>query len=178
MNERNEFIKKCEEILDFTDTYGVLKYEHLDKFFPGSKKIIDYLIKNQRLSKTADGVYISTDQDPRPDKCLIASLCVLTDVLDKVKTHARAESPAQLSFLTHSGDYYEIIYVGYGMEAMTAAAFDTRLTAKQRSKNYADTIKRMVIVEDKSQMERLQIPGTMRFALVQPDGSLSYYKGS
>lgn len=178
MIERTEFIKMGEEILDFVDVYGMFRHEHLEKFFPESNKIVSYLLKNGRLHKSLDGIYISTAPDACPDKCLVAALGVLVDVIEKVQSHARATAPAQISFVTHSGDFYEIIYVGYGMEAMVSASYDTQLAAKQRSEDYEDTAKRMVIVEDKSQMERLQLPGITRFALIQPDGSLSYFKGS
>jgi hypothetical protein len=97
---------------------------------------------------------------------------VLSDVFEKVQSHTKATAPVQISFITHSGDDYEIIYVGYGMEAMVTATLDVKNQPSDR------TVKRMVIVEDKSQMKRLQLPGTTRFALVQPDGSLSYFKGS
>jgi hypothetical protein len=178
MSDRTDFNNKAEEILDFVDTYEMVRYEHLDKLFPSIKKAVNYLIKNQRLHKSTDGIYIGITADVRPDKCLTAALSVLADVIDKVQTYARAAAPAQISFLTHSGDYYEIIYVGYGAEVMTAAFFETGLAAKQRPKDYVDTTRRIVIVEDKNQMERLNILGAVRFALVAPDGSLSYFKGS
>ena len=178
MNDRSDFNNKAEQILDFLDTYKTVRFEHLEKFFPDSKKAVNYLIKNWRLHKSADGAYVGTEQDQRPDKCLIAALGVLADVFGKVKIHTKATAPTQVSFITHNGDFYEIIYVGYGTEAMTAAFYETQLTAKQRSKDYVDTTKRIAIVEDKTQMERLHIPGIVRFALISPDGSLSYYKGS
>jgi len=176
MNDRTEFNKKAEEILSFMDSYGTVRYEHLEIFFPDNGKSVKYLIKNKRLHKSTDGTYVGVDLPPRPDKPLIAALSVLGNVLGKVHAHTKATSPAQISFITHSGEYYEIIYVAHGMEAMAAAAFETQLTARKHSGNYSDTTKRMVIVEDKNQMDRLQIPGTTRFALVLPDGSLTYYK--
>jgi hypothetical protein len=175
---RIDFNNKAEEILNFVDTYEVLNPYHIEKFFPDSSKIIDYLVKNKRLFKSHDNMYISADQILYPDKALITSISVLGDLLEKVKTHSRAIAPAQISFLTHNGNYYEIIYVGYGMEAMVTAFLETQLAAKARLKDYVDVTKRMVIVEDKHQMERLQIQGIERFILVQPDGSLSYFKGS
>jgi hypothetical protein len=174
MGEWNEFSKQGEAILNFVDTYGVLRQEHLEKIFPGSGKIVNYLIKNRRLFRSQDGIYLSEDEKTRPDKCLIAALGVLADLSDKVQSHVRTAPPAQISFLTHSGDFYEIIYVGLGMEMITAASFEMQAAAKQ--KDYG--AKRIVIVEAQSQMERLQIPGIARFALVQPDGSLSYFRGS
>jgi len=176
MNDRTEFNKKAEEILSFMDSYGAVRDEHLEIFFPGNGKAVKYLIKNKRLYKSADGVYVGVELPPRPDKPLIAALSVLGNVLGKVNTHTRAASPAQISFITHSGEYYEIIYVAHSMEAMAAAAFEPRLTARKQPGSYSDITKRMVIVEDKNQMDRLQIPGTTRFALILPDGSLTYYK--
>ena len=178
MSDRADFSSKGEEILDFFDAYGVLRHEHLEKFFPDSKKIVGYLIKNKRLYKSPDGIYISSERGSRPDKCLISALGVLADVFDKVKSHTMATAPIQISFITHNGDYFEVIYVGYGMEAMVTAAFETQQNATKQDKDYTDNTKRMVIIEDTGQMDRLQIPKTMRFALVQPNGSLTYYKGS
>jgi hypothetical protein len=68
MLERAEFILKCEEILDFVDVYSVLRHEHLEKFFPYSEKVVKYLLKNQRLRKSIDGIHIVANQDSRPDK--------------------------------------------------------------------------------------------------------------
>ena len=168
MNNRVEFIKKGEDILDFVDTYGVLRCDCLEKFFKDSNKIVSYLIKNRRLHKSLDGRYIGADQNPHPDKCMTAALNVLADVFEKVQNHARAETPAQISFATHAGECYEIVYVGYGMEAMVAATSQFKMDSM---------IKRIIIIEDKNQMTRLQIPGTTRFALIHPDGSLSYFRG-
>jgi hypothetical protein len=176
VNDRTEFNKKGEEILDFVNTFGTMSGICLDKLYPQDIKVINYLIKNRRLYKSPDGSYIGTNQDPQPDKHMIAALGVLTDIFDKVQSYAKATAPAQISFVTHTGDYYEIIYVGYGMEAMVSAS--SQLAMKKSSLNCADSVKRIVIIEDKSQMTRLQLPGIMRFALVQPDGSLSYFKGS
>lgn len=179
MNERADFNKKAEEILYFIDAYGMVKHEHLEKLFPGSKKVVNYLLKNRRLYKSADGIYIGTINNyntATPDKYMTSALNVLVDVFDKVQTHTKAAAPSQISFITHSGDYYEIIYVEYGMETMIISAYGTQLVLGKLPKSYA--IKRIVIVEDKNQMFRLHIPGIAHFALVQPDGSLSYFKGS
>jgi len=179
MSHRAVFNRKSEEILTFFDNYGTLHCCQVDKFFQGSRKNIDYLIKNKRLHKSTDGAYLSNDENPHPDKSLIAALGVLGDVMDKVKAHSKAIAPVLISFISNNNDFYEIVYVALGMEAMVMAAFDVQQGAKQtrqQMKGYLDTTKRIVIVEDKSQMERLQIPGTVRYALVAPGGSLSYYK--
>ena len=180
MNERIEFNRKSEEILDFVDIYGVMRCCQLDKFFPANRKNIDYLIKSKRLYVSSDGIYVGSIEDIRhgirPDKAMIAALRVLADVIEKVKAHSRAAPPVQISFLTHSGDYYEIIYVTYGMEAMIAAAFGIMQSASQQRAGHADTTKRIIIVEDERQMRRLRMPGVVRFALVGPDERLTYYR--
>ena len=58
------------------------------------------------------------------------------------------------------------------MESMIIAAYELH----QKTEAYTDTIKRIVIVEDKSQMDKLRILGAVRFALIETDGRLSYYK--
>jgi len=171
-----EFIKRGEEILDFLDVYGVLRHEYKEKFFPGSRRIITYLIKNKRLYSSTDGIYIGTDPTPRSDKRMCAALGVLAGVYDKVKCHAKTNEPALVSFVTHAGDYFEIIYVGYGMGSMVTATLEAQLAAGTQNETSHNRLKRIVIIEDKGQMKGLQIPQTTRFALVSSDGSLSYFK--
>ena len=173
---RPEFKERAEAVLDFMDTYEVVTSNQLNKFFPGDEKAIDYLIRCGKLHISTDESQISNDSEPRLNKPLIAALGILADIFEKVQAHARAAPPVQISFLTHNNDYYEIIYVGYGLEAMVTASFEARNTAKVREKGHIYPTKRMVIVEDINQMERLLIPGTVRFAHVQPDGRLVYYK--
>ena len=178
MGTNTEFIKRSVDILDFIDAYSALRLEHIEKIFPHSRKNIGYLIKHQRLHESSDGIYISTDHTSLPDKCLIAALGVLADIFDKVKNHTKAANPIQISFITHSDDYYEIIYVGYGMEAMVTATLEAQRSARALNNKCNDITKRIIIVEDKNQMDRLKIPQTTRFALVSVDGSLIYFRGS
>lgn len=169
MDERTDFIRKCEEILNFFDIYAVMRHEYFEKFFPDAKTQLKYLLKNRRLHESPCGVYIGTDEEISPDKCMVAALSVLADVLEKVKTHARATPPAQISFVTHSGDFYEIVYAAYGMEAYLNVFLRPETDSSEE-------IKRMVIIESQQQLTRLLVPGVTRFALIQPNGSLSYFK--
>jgi len=105
-------------------------------------------------------------------------LGVLADVIEKVQGHVIAAAPVQISFITHSNEYYEIIYVGLGMEAMVAASFEMLLAAKRQSSNYMCATKLIVIIEDKRQMTKLRFQGITLLALIQPDGSFSYFNGS
>lgn len=178
MNSNADFIKHGEKILDFLDNYGAVRLEHIEKFFPSSKKIIAYLIKDKRLHNGSDGAYISSDPMSLPDKRLNAALGVVTDVYDKVKSYAKGAEPTQISFVTHAGDYYEIIYVSCGMETMVAATLEAQVTARTQGNNNDCNVKRIIIIEDKSQMDMLQISYTTSFALVSPDGGFNYFKRS
>lgn len=178
MDTNFEFIRQCEEIMDFIDAYRMIRLEHINKIFPHSSKNIKYLVKNQRIYKSPDGAYISTETTNPPDKNLIAAVGVLTDIFDKVKYHAKASKPIQISFITHLGDYYEIIYVSYGMEMMVVATLEAQQSAGVQGGEFKDVAKRIVIIEDKKQIDRLTIPRTMRFALVSPDGGFIYFRGS
>jgi len=173
---RAEFNQKANEILGFVDIYGVLRISHLEKFFPGSYKAVEHLLKSGRLCRVADELHVSADNTISLNKAMLAALSVLSDVFDKVKSHAKATQPAQISFLTWGGDYYEIVYAGNGTEANATACFTSPPSASHPIR-YPDTAKRIVIIEDKNQMQRLRIPGTTRFALIQSDGSLVYFRG-
>ena len=175
MSDRSAFNHKAEEILNFIETYLFIKREQLEIFFPNSNKIVDYLIKHKRLHNCNEGIYITIDTDLRFDKAMIAAVSVLGELFEKVKTHTKATSPVQISFITHRGDYYEIIYVGYGMESMVTETFKALHNERQQINDF-DNTKRIIIIEDNKQMERLQIRGTVRYAHIQPDGSLIYYK--
>ena len=177
MVNRPEFNARAEAVLSFMDTYGVLKTSSLEKFLPGSEKVVSYLVKHRRLFFNIDKTYLGTNEKPVPEKILSAALGVLGDIFEKVQTHGRAVPPVQISFLTRNNEYYEIVYVSLGMEAMVTAIFETRLAAYTQGEKCYHTTKRMVIVECKSQMDRLDIPGTMRYALVRPDGGITYYRG-
>ena len=174
--------------MDFLDLYDGLRYAQLEKFFPDSGKVINYLFKRKRLHRSLDQQYISTNPDFSPDKTLIAALGVLGDVYEKVRNHARVSAPAQLSFSTHNNDHYEIIYVAYGLEAMVSASFKARRGLQKEERVCGDlgielgsciaTTKRMVIVENAKQMKRLKIPNVVRFAVVSPNGELAYYSAT
>jgi len=188
INHRASFTRKAEEVLDFLDLYDGIRQKHLEKFFPDSKKVVAYLIKRERLHISLDGLYISTYHKYSPDKALVTSLSVLGDVFEKVKSHTRAQYPVQISFSTHSGDFYEIVYVNHGLDALVAASFEFQHNLREQERTRGDlginlgsypyTTKRLVIVENEAHMERLKIPSIVKFAVVSPDGELTYYKGN
>jgi len=159
-------------VLDLIDTCNAVGREQLPRIFPDSncEKIISYLLKRKRVHLSKDGTYlhsthIGKGDMPRPDKALIAALNVLGDIRGKVQTYTKAIQPAQVAFISTSGDYYEICYVTYGLEAIVASMFGNSGEAK-----------RIVIIEDMGQAEKIKgkIPGLMRFARIIPEGGFEY----
>ena len=174
-------MEEAEAILDLVEFCNVVKIEQIPKIFPNSncEKILNFLLKRQRIHISEDKTYIHSTQIgrgdvPRPDKALIAALGVLGDIIGKVQTYTKSIPPAQLSFLSHSGDFFEICYVKYGMEAMTVSMFNSHNTGNSQKK--ASVTKRIVIIEDATQIDELKgkIPGIARFAIVLADGGFKY----
>ena len=167
-----KFENRTKEILNLVDEYEVIKYDQLMKIFPGRARALEALIKKNRLYRSPGGEYICArlvgkERTRRPDKALIAALGVLGDFIStgQVYYHTKADHPAQISFVTTKGSYYEIIYVTFGHEIMANAVYKEKPV---------DEVKRIVIIEDVSQNKKLKIPGAVRFALVMPNGNIEY----
>jgi len=174
-------VSEAEAVLDFIESCDMVKIEQLTKLYPeyNIDKITRFLINRKRVHMSSDGEYlhgtpVGTTDEPRPNKALIATLGVLSDVMSKVKFHAKAPPPAQISFLAHSGELYEIVYVGYGLEAMVSSMYGSLQNVNP------EEVRRIVVLEDKSQIEKIKerIPNIMRFALVKPNGGYDYLNPS
>ena len=175
MRGRDDFNKKGNAIMDTMDMYGMMKRSQLEAMFPGHEKIINYLIKNKRLLPLVGGAYIGQDETAEPNKYLITTIGVLIDVISKVTYHTTGNFPVQVIFTTIGGDYYEIIYAEQGNEALIAAAFKTQGVEH----GIHDTTKRLVIIEDMAQIEKVKcaIPNIVRFVLANDDG-FKYFTNS
>ena len=172
MRNRENFNKQCNAILDIMDIYEVMKRTHLDAMFPSHEREISYLVKNKRLCFLFDGVYLGQNETAQPDKHLMAAVDVLINVFSKVTHHSTGTFPVQVLFTTTSGDYYEIVYVEQGKEALVSAAFK----AQGVDNSTADATKRLVIIEDITQAAKVKaaIPNISRFALLDGDGFMYF----
>ena len=171
MQGREEFNKLGNDIMDTMDVYGVMAQTQLERMFPGSDKVLSYLTKNKRLNTSVDGLYLGQDETVVPNKARIAAINVLLDVLSKTKYHTVGTLPIQIIFTTVSGDYYEIVYVEQGKEAIVAAMFKS-LGIEHGTEEHT---KRIAIIEDIRQVEKVKtdIPNIVRFALAK--GNLFEY---
>jgi len=174
MKARKEFIQMATTILDIMDAYGVMMRTQLELMFPDGIKEIAYLIKNKRLFLSEDKKYLSPDETIEPCKPLVAAINVLLNVISKVSFHTVGKLPAQIIFVTHNGDYYEIIYVEQGKEPIIASIYSNEALGRA---GVDTTAKRLVIVEDKAQIQKIKgvIPNILRFAVLKSCGSFDFY---
>ena len=176
------FVKsEVERVLDFIESCDVVRKEQVRKLFPEYEidLIIGYLLKKKRIH-ISESEYLHSTQIGRdvkknlvPDEALSAAIGVLGDLMGKVKYFTKALAPAQIAFQSLSGDMYEIIYVGYGLEVMIGSIYNRIANVAGKTDN---SVKRIIIVQDKTQIEKVKgrIPNIMRFALVQQNGTFSY----
>jgi len=171
---REMFSNRNKEILNFVAKYGgCVKKSHIETVFKRSSKNIQFLQKHKRLHDVGNDI-LSNTLKLEPNKGMIAALTVLCAAIDGVVSHATANFPALISFLSKSGGVYEILYARHGNE--TGILVDMNVSTQKNVKKSSQTlVKRIVILDDASQMETVNIPDTMRFAVIQPDGELAYY---
>ena len=119
------------------------------------------------LSEGKNGrYYANREAQNGADKDLSRCVWVLLDFIDQVEYHTVGEFPAAILCFAN-GELYEIVPIPQGKETMICQL----LRRPQK-----DTGKRIVVVEDTSQIELLDIPQAAGFCTVAEDGAVSYYK--
>jgi len=177
MDRKEEFRNLIERIVDFvSDSGGVMLQAHVWRIFPEAmQKHINYLIKHRRLYEIEDGKMIADAPDAKPKRPAIAATGVLCDFIDKMDDYTFCEYPAQMNLIAKNGDILEILYVKYNDEAgiQASIAMQDKNMAKEM-KGYVAP-KRIAVLEDPVQAERLNIPSILRFATMEPDGKMTYF---
>ncbi|MCL2840328.1 MAG: DUF5697 family protein [Defluviitaleaceae bacterium] len=177
MDKRAVFDSINGRILDFVaNCGGCVRQAHIERIFQYSLKNIRYLVKHKRLFQVNGGL-LADEIDINPKMSMITALNVLCDLYDKVSDYSIAEYPTQISFVSHSGDFYEIVYVRQGDEVGIQASFN--LQAQKQSKlkvsERSPIPKRIAILESFNQAEIVNIPGVVRFATTQNDSNKMTY---
>jgi len=178
MDRKEEFRNLIERILDFvSDSGGYMMQAHVWRIFPEAmQKHINYLIKNRRLFEIEDGKMLADSPEAKPKKPVIAATGVLCDFNDKLDVYTFAEYPAQMNLIAKNGDVLEILYVKYNDEIGIQASIamqDKDLSKEMKSEYVAP--KRIAVLEDPVQAERLNIPSVVRFATMEPDGKMTSF---
>ena len=163
--------REAAEMLHNISLYPGLTEEQLCRFFPEkeatAKTLLAHMLKEGRVYRAENCRYYA-NQEARnnADKDLSRCVWVLLDFIDQVEYHTVAEFPAAILCFAN-GELYEIVPIPQGKETMICQLLH---------KPQKDAGKRIVVVEDTSQIELLDIPQAAGFCTVAEDGTISYYK--
>ena len=172
MRTRDEIYRKeASELLHIVTTYRAIRYEQALLFFPSKTEAVKTLIAKllrQRRLYFDEGKKLLCDcpeSADSPDYGMIASLWVLLDFKKTIIYHISSDFPIKITFFAQD-EVYEIIYVPEEKESLINHA----LSAIPK-----DNANRLIILETKEQANRLTIPHTLAFCIVE-DGVVNYYK--
>lgn len=161
------------ELLRLVSMYPGITAGQLLRFFPGktekAKNLLSHLTKQGRISPTDSGNYFPSGcTSPTPDHGLLQAVWVLLDFLDRTEYHSCGEFPSAILFFA-AGELYEIIPVPTGREAMIASLLQHTRTGDSR---------RIIVVDEPTQIARLDFPDISGYCTVGMEGQIHYYQKS
>ena len=167
------FAKKYEidklQMLKVISMCGAIERCQLSKLLRVDETVLDTLINgfadNRRLVRNT--TYVATDIDKlnRPQNEVIAAVWVLINFIERVDYYTSGDFPAQFCFFA-DGVEYEIIYAALGQEAIINKAVTTT----------DESPKRLVIIEDMEQINKLKLPNIAAYCMVAGSGDVKFYK--
>lgn len=172
MKSREQIYRKeAAELLRDLTTYHYMYREQLLRLYPGKESkienLLSYFTKQGRIFYEKETNLYHDGTEAAPDVSMLASIWVLIDFIEKTEYHSAVDFPATLVFVA-DGELYEVLHVPADKEAVIEHAM-----AQQGS----DAEKRIVIVEDASQIARLSIPYTTAYCTVDMQtGAVQYFK--
>ncbi len=172
MKTREQFYnREMEEILrDITSYHCILRYQ-IYRLYPYKKPdvidgMLDHLVRQRRIvyDKARD-MYLDSIGSSS-DIGTLTALWVLAEFADEAEYHSPADFPIKLMFFSN-GETYEVIFVPSGNEGLIEQAL--ALFEKECGR-------RIVIVEDAAQIQRLNIKNAAAYCTVSGTGEIKYYK--
>ncbi len=148
--------------------YKSLKLEQILNIYENkenARHATNTLIKSRRVFYFPETDIVSSIQDEKQvSNKLIQSFWVLLDFIQKAEFHSISDFPIQIIFFKDN-ELYEIVYVALGEENLINSILN---------KSNEDG-KRLVIVESKEQIPKINIKNTLCFCQVNED-KVSYFK--
>lgn len=181
MNTREAFDSLNRKILSFVESSGgCVRQSHVERLFPesGTRNLdfskpnhrnINYMVKKGRLFKL-DGGLLATERDAKAQSGKIAVIGVLCDLHNKVENYYMTEYPVPLTMISKTGELFEVVYVRRGDEAGVQAS----LSVMDKGVAKGAIPKRIVVLEDESQLNDVEIVGAVRYGVMQKDGTMAY----
>ncbi len=152
-------------------TYHCAKGDQLMRLYPLREKkianLLRHLVRQGRIFYDARHDTYHDTPDMNTDSETITALWVLSDFGDKVEYHSTDTYPTKIIFFA-MGDIYEIICVPRDKETLILHAASHR--------NDSEGGKRILIVEDIGQIERIDLPDAVFCTVDSNTGTVQYYK--
>jgi len=163
--------QEAASLLRDVTTYHCAKGEQLKRLYPGKEDKIEhllgYLVKQGRIFYRTDKDTYYDHSGMETDIEMIAALWVLADFGDKYEYHSTDAYPSKIVFFA-DGETYEIVYVPWDKESLVLHAIGMR--------NDGDCGKKILIVEDTSQMEKIDLEDAIFCTVDMETGEIQYYK--
>lgn len=163
--------KEASQLLQIISTYKALKSKQVYAFFQDREKVIEQLlkkyIKQKRIYYDDSLDLITYSANYKENKEIINSVWVLLDFIENIEFHTIADYPATICFFTKN-EVYEIVFVGYEKETIINFAFTKSITDFPS--------KKIMLVEDKSQIPRLKVDNIAGYCTVDENGKVNYYQ--
>lgn len=162
--------KEATDLLRIISIYRVVTDSQLQCFYPGKEdktaNLLQHLKRQGRVFY--DGVAYYAEPRMKPDQGMTAALWVLLDFIDKISYHTVSDFPAKLMFFADD-ELYEVIHVPIAQEALISHLWNGRLKEQEPPR-------RIVVVDDKEQIEKIEIPSVSGYCTVSPEGEVSYFR--
>lgn len=159
------------ELLRIISMYPGLSQKQLCQFYPGRtdiiKNLLSHLERQGRIMLSNFGHYFPYgNAGKETDSGMIRAVWVLLDFIEKAEYHSSSDFPVKIVFFS-GGELYEIVQVAAGQEALVTHALHQSRDSGNR---------RIVLVDNPSQIPLLEFPGITGFCTVDAGGNVNYYK--
>jgi lysophospholipid acyltransferase (LPLAT)-like uncharacterized protein len=129
------------------------------------RNLLKYFAREGRLFFNAETALYSAEENAEADAEMIAAFWVLLDFIEEVEYHTAGDFPVKISFFA-DGELYEILYAALGRENLIHAA----------ANGERGEAKRIVVVENREQIEAFAITDAVVFCMVGASGEIQYYR--
>lgn len=165
------YSREAAEILRDITTYHYIRHDQLLRLYPQKKQevienLLSYLVRQGRIFYEPDRDWYHDGMEAHADTEMLATLWVLTDFIDKAEYHSATDFPVKLLFFAE-GETYEVVSVPADKEALIEQAL---------LQSGEENGKRILIIEDTAQIERLHIADVAAYCIVSGTGQIQYYK--
>ena len=165
------YSREATEILRDITTYHYIRHDQLLRLYPQKNKdvidnLLSYLVRQGRIFYDSNRDWYHDGTEAHVDTEMLAALWVLADFIDRTVYHSATYFPIKLFFFAE-GEVYEVIYVAIDKEALIEQAL---------LQSGEENGKRILIIEDTAQIERLHISDIAAYCIVSDMGEIQYYK--